>query len=171
MPIYGFYSMRRVHCMLAEEVGIPKNNIVIGENGQIIELDQNKIELTKKRVPSVNVMVDGLGVGDVGQGVMRDRQALSNDGIFVIISVVDGQTGKVKGNPDIISRGFVYLRESKDLLAQARKKTKEIIEKTTAPTHPVNWDYIKNNIRERIGGFLYTKTARRPMVLPVVIEV
>lgn len=171
MPIYGFYSMRKVHTMLAEEVGIPKNNIVVGENGQIIELDQNKIELTKKRVPSGNVMVDGLGVGDVGQVVIRDRQALSNDGIFVIISVVDGQTGKVKGNPDIISRGFVYLKESKDLLAQTRKRTKEIIEKTTATTHPVNWDYVKSNIRERIGGFLYTKTERRPMVLPVVIEV
>jgi len=116
-------------------------------------------------------MVDGLGVGDVGQVVLRDRQAMAQDGMFVIIAVVDSKTGRVRGEPDIISRGFVYLRESKELLDQTRKKVKEIVNQTSSPEHTVNWSYVKDNIRDKIGQFLYTKTRRRPMVLPVVIEI
>ena len=116
-------------------------------------------------------MVDGLGVGDVGEVVLRDRQVLSADGIFVIIAVVDGATGKVRMSPDIISRGFVYLRESKELLFETRKLIRRVVEETTSKMHPVNWSWVKDVLRERISSFLFRKTQRRPMVLPVIIEV
>lgn len=102
---------------------------------------------------------------------MRDRQMLAKDGMFVIIAVVDRQTGRVRGSPDIISRGFVYLRESKELLAQTRKKVIDIVDRTTSAGGAVNWAYVKDEIRNKIGDFLRTKTERRPMILPVVIEV
>ncbi|MBL7155295.1 MAG: hypothetical protein ISS88_02200, partial [Candidatus Portnoybacteria bacterium] len=132
---------------------------------------QNSIKISKEKVPANYVMVDGLGVGDVGQVVLRDRQMMAQDGMFVIIAVVDSKTGQVLGEPDIISRGFVYLRESKELLDQTREKVKKIINQTSPNEHMVNKNYIKDNIRDKIGQFLYTKTQRRPMVLPVIIEI
>ena len=129
------------------------------------------MKLTNKYVPSNYVMVDGLGIGDVQEIVLRDRQMLSEDGIFVIIAVVDSQTGRVKGSPDIISRGFVYLRESKELLKSARIILRKTIEEKTEKMHPVNWTYVKDLVKEEIGKFLFKKTERRPMVLPVIIEV
>jgi ribonuclease J len=134
-------------------------------------LQKNKIWVEKREVPSSYVMVDGLGIGDVGEVVLRDRQTLAKDGMFVIVVVVERQTGRVRGSPDIISRGFVYLRESKELLAQTRKKTVEIVERATGSGGAVNWAYVKDEIRNKIGDFLFTKTQRRPMILPVVIEV
>jgi ribonuclease J len=116
-------------------------------------------------------MVDGLGIGDVGEVVLRDRQMLAEDGIFVIIAVVNRKTGKVQDSPDIISRGFVYLRESKDLLYQTRKRVILTIEKATNSGQVINWTYIKDSVRNNIGDFLFQKTKRRPMVLPVIIEV
>jgi ribonuclease J len=116
-------------------------------------------------------MVDGLGVGDVGEVVLRDRKVLAEDGMFVIIAVVDKQKGEIKGSPDIISRGFIYLRESKDLLYQTRKRTIQIVNKAAGDKRVVNWSYVKEEIRNKIGQFLYEKTERRPMVLPVIIEV
>ena len=114
-------------------------------------------------------MVDGLGVGDVGNVVLRDRQVLAEDGMFVIITIIDSKTGKVHGSPDIISRGFIYLKENRELLAQVRRKIKFIVEKKTS--RPVNWSYLKDMIRDDIGQFLFQKTERRPMILPVVIEI
>jgi ribonuclease J len=116
-------------------------------------------------------MVDGLGVGDVGEVVLRDRKTLAKDGMFVIVAIIDRNTGRVKGSPEIISRGFVYLRESKQLLADTRKKTIGIVNKAVGSGGAVNWSYIKDEIRNKVGDFLYTKTQRRPMILPVVIEV
>jgi ribonuclease J len=116
-------------------------------------------------------MVDGLGIGDVGEIVLRDRQMLAKDGMFVIVAVVDRQTGQVKGSPDIISRGFVYLRESKELLRETRKKVIEIVNRAAGSGRAVNWSYVKDEIRNKIGQFLFSKTQRRPMILPVVIEV
>jgi ribonuclease J len=171
IPIHGSYYMRKLHGEIAESVGIPSKNIVLTNNGEVILLNQNSIKLSKERVPSNYVMVDGLGVGDVGQVVLRDRQAMATDGMFVIIAVVDSKTGKVRGEPDIISRGFVYLRESKELLDQTREKVKQIIAESSSTEHTANWSYVKDNIRDKIGQFLYTKTQRRPMVLPVVIEI
>jgi len=171
MPIHGQYSMLVNHAELAIEAGIPEKNIVVAENGQIINLSEDKIFLDRKIIETNYVMVDGLGVGDVGEVVLRDRQTLSKDGMFVIIVVIDRQTGKVKGSPDIISRGFVYLRESKELLRDTRRKVIEIVEKSTGAGGAVNWVYVKDGIRNKVGDFLYMKTQRRPMILPVVIEV
>ncbi|MCF7835569.1 MAG: ribonuclease J [Candidatus Marinimicrobia bacterium] len=171
IPVHGRYFMLKTNALLAESMGVPKKNIGIAiRNGAIIEVSKNSIGLSKEKAPANYVMVDGLGVGDVKEVVLRDRQMLAQDGIFVIIAVIDTQTGKVKGSPDIISRGFVYLRESQDLLKSARYIIRKIAEET-ANMHPVNMTYVKDQIRERVGKYLFQKTKRRPMVLPVVIEV
>ena len=172
IPVHGYYFMLRTNADLARSVGIPKENIVVPfNNGVIIEVDNEKITMLKESVPANYMMVDGLGVGDVKEVVMRDRQMLSQDGIFVIITVVDSQTGKVRNSPDIISRGFIYLRESQDLLRQTRHLIRKTVEDATGKMHPINFTYVKEMLKERIGKFLFQKTKRRPMVLPVIIEV
>ncbi|PIP23866.1 MAG: ribonuclease J [Candidatus Nealsonbacteria bacterium CG_4_10_14_0_2_um_filter_38_17] len=171
LPIHGQYSMLVNHGNLAKSAGIPEKNIVIAENGQVINLNRNKISIEKKRIEANYIMVDGLGVGDVGEVVLRDRHSLAKDGMFVIIVVIDKLTGKVKGSPDIISRGFVYLRESKELLRETRKKTIDLINRAAGSGGAVNWTYVKDEMRNKIGQFLFSKTQRRPMILPVVIEV
>jgi len=171
LPIHGQYSMLVAHSELAKEAGIPEGNIVIAENGKIVNLNQKRIYIERETAPSNYVMVDGLGIGDVGEVVLRDRQMLARDGMFVIVAVVDRKTGQVQGSPDIISRGFVYLRESKELLRETRKKVIEIVNKATGTGGAVNWSYVKDEIRNKIGQFFYSKTQRRPMILPVVIEV
>jgi ribonuclease J len=171
IPIHGNYYMLKLHGEIAQSIGIKPENIVIANNGQVILVNQKSISLSKEKVSANYVMVDGLGVGDVGQVVLRDRQMMAKDGMFVIIAVIDSKTGQVRGEPDIISRGFVYLRESKELLDQTRTKVKEIVAQASSAEHTVNWAYVKDNIRDKIGQFLYTKTQRRPMVLPVVIEI
>ena len=171
MPIEGNYFMLRLHADLAESVGVPKENIVIPTNGEVVKLTENSIQATKENVPSNYIMVDGLGVGDVKEVVLRDRQMLSQDGIFVLIAAIDSQTGKLKGSPDIISRGFVYLRESQELLKATRILIKKTVEDATTNMHPVNLSYVKDVLRDQIGKFLFQKTKRRPMVLPVIIEI
>ena len=171
LPVHGQYSMMIANADLAKEVGVPEKNIAVAENGNIVNVSRKGILIEKNQVPANYIMVDGLGVGDIGEIVLRDRQMLAEDGMFVIVAVVDRTTGKVKGSPDIISRGFVYLRESKNLLFETRKKAVEIINKTTGSGKAVNWTYVKDELRNKIGDFLFTKTERRPMVLPVVIEV
>ncbi|TSC91813.1 MAG: ribonuclease J [Parcubacteria group bacterium Licking1014_17] len=169
MPIYGYYSMLINHKYIAKEVGFEENEIIIADNGSIIHVTDSEWWFDKKTVPANNIMVDGLGVGDIGNVVMRDRQVLSEDGMFVIIALVDSKTGYIKGSPDIISRGFIYLKDNKDLLMQVRRRIKHTVEKKT--TRPINWTYLKDAIRDDIGLFLFQKTERRPMILPVVIEV
>ena len=172
MPIHGYFSMMARHAELGKEVlNLPAERIALAENGQVVELTRDKIIVTKNIVDSNVVMVDGLGVGDVSDVVLRDRQLMSADGMFVIIAVVDSQTGKVKGEPDIISRGFIYMKESKELLRQTRKKIKETIVRSAIAGTDINWVYIRNNLRDKIGQFLYTKTKRRPMILPVIVEI
>ena len=171
MPIHGHYSMLISHAEIAKTAGIPEKRIITVENGRIININPQKIFVEKKRAESSYIMVDGLGIGDVGAVVLRDRQNLSTDGMFVIVTLIEKATGKVQGSPDIISRGFVYLRESKELLANTRKKVIEIIDRAAGQGGAVNSSYIKDEIRNKIGSFLYAKTQRRPMILPVVIEV
>jgi len=171
LPAYGQFSMLVAHSEIAQKVGIPQKNIILAENGQIINLNQKRAFIEQKTVPSNYIMVDGLGVGDVGEVVLRDRQMLAEDGMFVIVTIIDRQTGKVKGSPDIISRGFVYLRQSKELLAQTRHKIIDIVNKAAGTGGAINQTYIKDEIRNKIGQFLFSKTQRRPMILPVVIEV
>ena len=171
VPIEGNHSFLKMHAKAAVEDGFPKEKIMIPDNGQVIECRGGTCTLTEERVPANYVFVDGLGVGDIGEVVLRDREQLSQDGMFVIIATVDGQTGKLRGSPDIISRGFVYLRENQELLKEVREKIRTIIEGSATPSETMNPQYIRDNLRDRIGQFLFTKIQRRPMVLPVVIEV
>lgn len=172
IPIHGNYYMLKLHGELGVSVGMDPKNILIGENGRVIEFDYRQNgKVTSEKVPVNHVMVDGLGVGDIGQVVLRDRQVLAKDGMFVIITIVDGQTKKIIGKPQVTSRGFIFVKENFDLVNATKKKVEEVIAQKTKPNEPANWDYVKNNIREVVGQFLYTKTQRRPMVLPVVIEV
>jgi ribonuclease J len=171
LPIHGQYSMLVSHAELARETDLRERNIVVAENGNIINLNQKRIFIEKETAPSNYVMVDGLGVGDVGEVVLRDRQMLAKDGMFVIVAVVDRQTGKVRGSPDIISRGFVYLRESKELLKETRKRVIGIVDRAAGSGGAVNWVFVKDEIKNKIGQFLFSKTRRRPIILPVVIEV
>jgi len=171
LPVHGQYSMLVSHAQLAEEMGLSKKNIIVAENGQVVNLNKKRIFIEKKRVPSNYIMVDGLGVGDVGEVVLRDRKMLARDGMFVIVAIVDRQTGRVRGSPDIISRGFVYLRESKELLRDTRKRVIAIINKATGSGGAVNWSYVKDEIKNKIGQFLFSRTQRRPIILPVLIEV
>ena len=171
IPIQGNHSFLKIHAKIAREAGFNPKKIIIALNGQVMEAKDNAVWLTKEFVPSNYVFVDGLGVGDVGEIVLRDREVLSRDGMFVIVVIVDKQTGQVRGSPDIISRGFVYLKESRELLKDTRKKVIEVVNRATGAGGAVNWSYIKDEIRNKLGDFFYTKTQRRPMVLPVVIEV
>lgn len=172
IPIHGNYFMLKLHADLAEETGVPRERIVVAEDGEVVSMNRVEIKKTAEKAPTDYVMVDGLGVGDVKEVVLRDRQHLAEDGIFVIIGIVDSKTGRVRTSPDIISRGFIYLKESQDLLKEVRQRTRKIIEDVTVlGAHPINWTHVKDELREKIGQFLFNKTQRRPMVLPVVIEV
>jgi ribonuclease J len=171
IPVYANHYFLKEGAKIAQSIGFRKDKIFVPDNGSIIKFGAGTAEVLKEKVPTNYVFVDGLGVGDVGEIVLRDRQMLAEDGMFVIVAVIDRKTGRVKGSPDIISRGFIYLRESKDLLSQTRKKVIEIVDKSAGHGGPVNWTYVKDEIRNKIGDFLATKTSRRPMILPVVIEV
>ncbi|MEK7584952.1 MAG: ribonuclease J [Patescibacteria group bacterium] len=173
IPIHGSHHKLRQHEELAKEIGMPEKNIVVPDNGMVIEItDQGKkIAALKETVSSRLIMVDGLGTNDVKEVVIRDRQMLAQDGMFVIIAIVNVKTGKVVKSPDIISRGFVYLKESQDLLHHVRQMTKKKIEEATARMHPINFDYVKNLVRDEVGKYLLQKTNQRPIVLTVLIEV
>jgi ribonuclease J len=175
MPIEGNHFMLRAHADLAEQVGIPKQNIFIADNGQVVEFYKDAQReavgrLTNEKVVTDYVMVDGLGVGDVSNIVLRDRQVMAEDGMIVVIATIDSKTGDPIGNPDIISRGFVYMKENKELIEKTRMKVKKIVKDHDART-PADVDYIKNKVRNDVGQFLFSQTKRRPMVLPVVIKV
>lgn len=171
VPIHGFYFKRAANIQNMQQIGIGKERIILMDNGQVLELGKQSAAITDKTVDAFYVMVDGLGIGDVQEVVLRDRRMLSQDGIFVIIAAVDSQTGQVKGSPDIISRGFIYLKESHELLAHARHLVKRVVEESANKMHPINYTHVRDNVRERLGSFLFQKTKRRPMVLPVIIEV
>ncbi|MCG2690045.1 ribonuclease J [Candidatus Parcubacteria bacterium] len=171
MPLHGQFSMLVKHTELAEQAGVQKGRAIAIEPGQVAYLNKETFQISGEEMQANYIMVDGLGIGDIGEIVLRDRQQLAQDGMFVIIAVVDTQKGKVKGSPDIISRGFVYLRESKDLLKEVRQKSIQIIDRAAGTGGAVNWSYIKDELRNKIGEFLFKKTQRRPIVLPVVIEV
>lgn len=172
MPIEANHYMLRAHAELAEQVGIPVNKIFVADNGQVVNFKMvgGKVEglLTNEKVPTDYVMVDGLGVGDVSEIVLRDRRMMSEDGMIVVIATIDSHTGDIIGNPDLISRGFVHMKENRELIEKTRMRVKKIIKEKAALADD---DYIKNKIRNDIGQFLFTQTKRRPMVLPVVIKV
>lgn len=173
MPIHGNHYMLRVHEELTKSLGIPADHIMVPDNGSVIEIQNGgeKLVRLKEKAPSGLVMVDGFSVGDVQEVVIRDRQMLAQDGMFVIIASVNNSNGKLKKSPDIISRGFVYLRESQDLLHQTRIIIKKTIEDTTAGMNPINFEYVKNVLTDNVGRFLFQKTAKRPIVIPVLLSV
>lgn len=171
IPVYANHYMLKEAAKLARENGFNPEKIFVPDNGQVIEADKNGVRLTKEKVLTNYVMVDGLGVGDVGQIVLRDRQVMAQDGMLVVVVQVNQKTGLVEASPDIISRGFIYMKESKELLFELRQKIKEIVRVSTGGHPNIDPEHIRNNLRDEIGKFLFQKTERRPMVLPVVIEV
>lgn len=174
MPIHGNHYMLRVHEDLAiSSVGMPKENIIVPDNGAIIEIQDGgtKFVRLKEQAPGSVMIVDGFSIGDVQEMVIRDRKMLAQDGIFLIVVSINTKTGKLKKSPDIISRGFVYLRESQDLLNQARLIIKKTVEDTTHGMNPINFDYVKSVLSDDIGRFLFQKTAKKPIVIPVVLGV
>ncbi len=173
IPNHGSHHKLRLHEELALELGMPANHIVVPDNGSVIDITDGgeKIHMLKEKVSSNLIMVDGMGKNNVKDVVIKDRVMLAQEGMFVIIALIDIKTGKIVKSPDIISRGFIYLKESQDLLRQVRILAKKKIEETTAKMHPINFDYVKNVVREDIGRYLYQKTNNRPIVLPVLIEV
>lgn len=170
LPIHGQYSMLRAHADLAEQLGILKENIFVSSNGHVLELGRNSARILDQELPSSYVMVDGLGVGDVGEVVLRDRNQLSKDGMLVVVGVIDSENGELKGEPEIYSRGFVYIKDSKDFLHEVSGVIKDIVKKTVSKDHTTNWVYVKDNLRDKLGEFIFKKTERRPMILPFIVE-
>ena len=171
IPVYANYFMLKEAAKIAQSIGIKKENIIIPDNGSVIETEKKQIKVLDKKVITNYVFVDGSSIGDVGEIVLNDRRKLAEDGMFVIVAVIDKKTGRVKGSPDIISRGFIYLRESKELLYETRKKLIGIINHATGSNRVVNWTNLKEEIKGKIGDFLFSKTQRRPIILPVLIEI
>lgn len=170
VPIEGNAFMLQAAGSVAEGLGWAQDRVIIPANGKIMEFCGGEVKIIRKRLETDYVMVDGLGVGDVSNVVLRDRQVMSEEGMFVIIATIEGKTGKLVGSPDIISRGFVYMKGSKKLIEEARGKVKKIcVDKN--PKDAANPMHLKNKLRDEMGKFLFKKTQRRPMVLPVVIEV
>jgi ribonuclease J len=170
MPIHGNRFMLEAHADLAELTGVPRSNIFVADNGQVIEFTRQGGRLMTEHVPTDYVMVDGLGVGDVSEVVLRDRRELAEDGMMVVICTVGRKTGQLAADPDIISRGFVYLKDAKEMMGQTRAFVKKIL-KDRDPKTPALDQHLKDKIRNDVGSFLFKKTQRRPMVLPVIIEV
>lgn len=173
IPIHGWHSMLVRHKELAVELGMSEENVIVPDNGSIIEIskDGEKITKRKEKAPAGKMLVDGMSVGDDQDIVIRDRVMLAQDGMFVIIALVDPNTGKLKKSPDLISRGFIYLKENQELLRQVRIVIKKSIEDLTAKNQTVNFDLIKMDLGEKISKFLYQKTSKRPLVIPVVLSI
>lgn len=173
MPVHGHHFMLKMHAELAIGLGVKRENVVVPDNGNVVELfDSGKqIRVLKEKAPSSPMMVDGFSVGNIQEVVIRDRQMLAQDGMFVIIATVNSSTGKLRKSPDIISRGFVYLRESQDLLRQARFIIKKTIEDSTHGMNPINFDYVKANVTDELSKYLFQETAKRPIVIPVILGI
>lgn len=172
IPIHGYHHFLRVHKKIAVEAGRDEDNVIIPDNGSIIEFydEGTKVRVLKDSAVSRIVMIDATS-DDLSDIVVRDRKQLSEDGIFVVIATIDSQTGAVVKSPDIISRGFIYLKESRELLQESRRIATKSVEDATRGQKPINFDFAKNNLRDNIERFLSKKTGKRPIVLPVILEV
>ena len=169
IPVHGEYHHLVQHARLARELGMPKENIFISENGPILEFTRDKGQVAGK-VTAGMVMVDGLGVGDVGNIVLRDRRQLSQDGILIVVVTMNKQTHRVVSGPDIVSRGFVYVRESEALMDEATARVQQALDRCE-DEKVKEWAAIKSNVRDALGRYLFEKTRRRPMILPIIMEV
>jgi ribonuclease J len=169
MPVHGEYRFLKQHGELAVSVGVDKNNIFIMENGKTLEIGETGAKITTQ-VPSGIILVDGLGVGDVGNIVIRDRQLLSENGMIIVVITLDRRTAKVVAGPDIVTRGFVYVRESESLMEEIKDLAKKELEK--CDTQNIReWSNIKNAVRESLIKYIYTKTKRQPMILPILMDI
>ncbi|KNF09878.1 ribonuclease J1 [Gottschalkia purinilytica] len=169
IPVHGEYRHLKQHSKLAQELGMPKENIFVAENGSIIEFTKDKGSITGT-VPAGNILVDGLGVGDVGNIVLRDRKHLSEDGLIVVVVTISKEDGSVVAGPDIVSRGFVYVRESEDLMEEAKKVVRNVLIECEK-NHITDWATLKSSIRDALRNFLCEKIKRNPMILPIIMEV
>ena len=169
MPVHGEYRHLVKHARLAESLGMDRKNIMIAENGAVVELTHESICMNGK-ITAGNVLIDGLGVGDVGNIVLRDRRQLSQDGIMIVVVGIDGAAGQIVSGPDIVSRGFVYVREAEDLMGEAKDKVQAALDKCEE-TNNTDWSALKTAIRDSLGRFLFEKTRRRPMIIPIIMEV
>lgn len=172
VPVHGHHAFLKAHKQAAVENGFPKENVIVPDTGTIIDI-KNGTELTRQpmTIPNEQLMVDGFTVGTRQEVVLRDRQTLAEDGMFVVIATVNAKTGKLRKSPDIISRGFVYLRENQQLLSEARVLVKRTIEKQTQGMHPIDLEFVKEKVTDDLSGFLMQKTQKTPMVIPVLIGV
>ncbi len=171
VPVHGEFRMLAQHKELAISMGISPENVVVAQDGDIIEASEEGGIAIVGHLPSGNVFVDGLGVGDVGQVVLRDRQVLSADGVLVVVLTIDAETGEPMGPPDIISRGFVYERESESLIDAAKQRVEQVFHQAAQHHRATDWGFLKNKIRDTLGQFFYDRLKRRPMILPIVVEV
>ncbi|MFC2006359.1 ribonuclease J [Chloroflexota bacterium] len=168
MPIHGEYRHLSLHAKLAQSVGVPKDHIFVLEDGDILELNSQSAKIAGK-VTSSNVYVDGLSVGDIGSVVLRDRRLLSKDGIVMVIIAVNRQTGKLVGRPDIVSRGFVDTRESRDMIEESRDLVARVLDHSG--DRPADWGFTNTKVRDTLNKYYYEQTRRRPMVLPFMVRV
>lgn len=169
IPVHGEYRQLRAHAETAMKMGVPKENIFMMTNGRTLELDENEAKFGMI-VPSGKILVDGLGVGDVGNIVLRDRQHLSQDGLIVIVMTMDSASGEIVSGPDVISRGFVYVRESENLMDDVKKVIKEEVRRCEEK-HIKDWSTIKSNVKDNLRDYIFQKTKRNPMILPIIMEV
>ncbi|MBP3929258.1 MAG: ribonuclease J [Peptostreptococcaceae bacterium] len=169
MPAHGEYSMLKKHAEVAEDLGMPSQNIFVMKTGDVLEIDRNSAKVGS-HIPTGNILVDGLGVGDVGNIVLRDRKHLSEDGLMIVVVTISKEDGKVLAGPDIISRGFVYVRESEDLMDGAKKVIKDVLG-SCEENHIKEWAFLKNSIKDNLKDYLYQRTKRNPMILPIIMEV
>ncbi|MCA9364382.1 MAG: RNase J family beta-CASP ribonuclease [Candidatus Moranbacteria bacterium] len=172
LPVYANHFFLKESAKLAYKVGIPEKNTFVLDNGHVLEVEVGKTpHILKHKVDTSYVFIDGIGVGDVGQIVLRDRQMLAGDGMFVITVLIDGKTKEIVGNMHITSRGFIYVKENFDVVNETKRRVRDAVKKTTSKSTSIDWRLVEKSIRETVGQFLFEKTQRRPMVLPVVIEV
>jgi ribonuclease J len=167
MPVHGEYRHLHHHAMLAESMGMNPDNVRISTVGDIIELSQNRMSVAGT-VPSGEVLVDGLGIGDVGAVVLRDRKHLSQDGMLIVVMAVDRNSGTVISGPDVISRGFVYVRESDELMQGAREAAKSVLT-DFGRIDPSDWNRVKNDLRDAVSRYVYQSIKRSPMILPIIV--
>ena len=169
IPVHGEIRHRKANANIAKQLGIPSENIFIMNSGDVLELDEESAEIVDK-VQTGEILVDGLGVGDVGNIVLRDRQHLAEDGILIVVLTLERGSNALLAGPDIVTRGFVYVRESETLMEEARMVVSEAVEKCLMGRY-VDWSRIKGVIKDTLNDYIWKKTKRKPMILPIIMDV